>query len=106
MPKKYNVQVSSAAYNKLYQHSRFLARVSVPAAERLYADFNEAGKFLENHPESCPQYITLISTDANLKYKLFGDKNRYRIVFEIIGNIVFAYDIQDCRQGTDKSLID
>jgi len=106
MSKKYNVEIMPAANRKLGHHIEFLARASKPAAKRLYSDYQNALKFLEKSPESCPPYITQKLSDANLKYKLFGNKDRYRIVFEMIDNNVFAYDIQDCRQGTDKSFVD
>ena len=41
--------------------------------------------------------------DVQLRYRLFG--KRYRIVFEIVGNSVYIYDIQDCRQDSDKNLM-
>jgi hypothetical protein len=44
-----------------------------------------------------------MSIDAQLRYKLFG--KRYRIVLEIVGNAVYVYDIQDCRQDVDKNII-
>jgi hypothetical protein len=42
--------------------------------------------------------------DIELRYKLFGG-NRYRIVFEVAKSDVYVYDIQDCRQDTDKNLL-
>jgi len=101
---KYSVKVDSAAYEKMYEHFRFLARISVLAAERLYAAYEEALRFLEYSPEICPSYISKNETDVDLKFKLFG--KRYRIVFEIIDNAVYVYDVQDCRQDMDKSLVD
>jgi len=101
---KYEVLIDPAAYNKMYDHVKFLANVSVSAAERLYAELEEAIIFLKSNPESCPQYYPQFPCDLKLRYKLFG--KRYRIVFEIIGNKVFAYDIQDCRQSIEKSLVD
>jgi hypothetical protein len=98
------VHVDSAAYDKMYEHFRFLARVSVSAAERLYLAYEEALCFLGQSPEICPRYIVQKKTDADLRYKLLA--KRYRIVFEIIGNTVYVYDIQDCRQDADKSLVD
>ena len=41
--------------------------------------------------------------DVQLRYRLF--RKRYRIVFEIVGNSVYIYDIQDCRQDSDKNLL-
>jgi len=82
----------------------FLSRVNEPAAERLYMAYNEALGFLAQNPEACPSYIPQKPIDADLKYKIFA--KRYRIVFEIIENEVYVYDVQDCRQDTDKSLVD
>jgi len=101
--KKYRVFVEPAADQRLAGHIEFLARVSENAAIRLYKAYEDALGFLEDSPESCPLYIPRTPIDARLRYKLFGE--RYRIVFEIVGNAVYAYDIQDCRQNTDKSLI-
>lgn len=100
---KYLVQVADAAYDRMYLHVEFLARVSVSAAERLYSELDEALAFLEDSPKGCPVYIPKMPIDAELRYKLFGE--RYRIVFEIFSDEVYVYDIQDCRQGTNKNLI-
>jgi len=102
-PEKYNVFVSPPADRKLAHHIEFLSRVSESAAERLYVEYKEALGFLGQSPEICPLYIPQKSIDADLKYKLFA--KRYRIVFEIIDSEVYVYDIQDCRQDEDKSLV-
>jgi len=34
-----------------------------------------------------------------------NERQRYRIVFEILDGTVYIYDIQDCRQDVDKSLV-
>jgi hypothetical protein len=101
--KKYRVFVDPQADRRLAAHIEFLARVSEAAAVHLYKDYDKALGFLSDSPASCPIYIPQKPTDAELRYKLFG--KRYRIVFEIIGNAVFTYDIQDCRQDTDKKLV-
>lgn len=103
-PNQYHVLVSRLADRKLASHMQFLSHVSETAADRLYMAYSEALCFLESVPESCPPYIPLKPIDADLKYKLFA--KRYRIVYEIIGDAVYIYDIQDCRQSTDKSLVD
>ena len=100
---KFTVSVDPAAYDKMFAHIRFLARVSVPAAGRLYDALEEAINALQTNPEGYPLYVQQKQLDALLRYKLC-DK-RYRIVFEIIGNAVYVYDIQDCRQDTDKNLV-
>ena len=101
---KYHILIDPPADKKFAVHIEFLARVSENAAVRLYNAYEKALGFLEDSPKSCPPYIAPKPIEADLKYKLFG--KRYRIVFEIIGNEVYVYDIQDCRQSTDKSLVD
>jgi len=87
---KYSVRVAGAAYDRMYSHVEFLARVSVMAAERLYLELEEALAFLEDSPKSCPIYILKKPIDAELRYKLFS--KRYRCIFEIIGNAVYKRD--------------
>ena len=99
----YNIQFTPASILKLASHIEFLAQINENAAMSLYDSYEEAKEFLKSTPEICPKYYPDIVIDANLKYKLFG--SRYRIVFEIIENIVYVQDIQDCRQDTDKNLI-
>jgi hypothetical protein len=101
--KKHSVFVEPSADRRLAAHVEFLARVSEKAAVRLYKAYEESLRFLEDNPQSCPLYIPQMPIEAELRYKLFG--KRYRIVFEIVGSAVYAYDIQDCRQDIDKNLI-
>ena len=100
---KYSVNVDPSANDRMIDHVRFLAKVSVPAAERLYTTIETAIASLQDNPESCPLYTMHGFNDVKLRYKLCG--KRYRIVFEIIENDVFIYDIQDCRQDSDKNLV-
>ena len=101
--KKFHVFVEPTANKKLADHIEFLSRVSENAAIRLYKEYEEALVYLKNTPESCPTYLPRMSIDAQLRYKLCG--KRYRIVFEIVDDAVYVYDIQDCRQDVDKNLI-
>jgi len=104
MPKReYAVYVDSAASDRMVMHVRFLAQVSVSAAGRLYDALEKAIDSLKHNPTICPPYIPKFTTNAELRYKLCA--KRYRIVFEIIGKAVYVYDIQDCRQDTDKNLV-
>ena len=101
--RKYAVYVVPAVYEKMYAHFSFLAQVSVPAAERLCDTFEEAFNDLKYYPDRYTIYHPQKPTDATLRYKLCA-KNRYRVVFETIGSTVYVYDIQDCRQNSDKNL--
>ena len=100
---EYAVRIAPAASEKLLAHVRFLAQVSVTAAERLYDELYEAVYSLEYNPERYPRYFQQTEIDAVLRYILCA--KRYRIVFEVIGGTVYIYDIQDCRQDTDKNLV-
>jgi len=97
--RKYLVWVAPQADQRFASHLAFLARVSERAAFGLYDAYQGALEFLADNPESCPRY----APKATLRAKLFG--KRYRIVFEIADNTVHIYDIQDCRQSTDKNLV-
>ena len=95
----FQTSVHPDAIEKLRGYIQFLTRVSENAGARLYLEYTESIDFLTRHPESCPLY----PPDTRYRYKLFG--KRYRIVFEIVGQIVYVDDIQDCREDMDKSLV-
>ena len=100
---KYTVSVDLAAKSKIETHTRFLAQLSVPAARQLRNTYFSALKSLEDNPQRCPRYEPDGDYKEELHYLLFA--KRYRIVFEIVDNAVYIYDIQDCRQGVDKNLV-
>jgi len=97
--KGYLVSLRPAAEWKLAAYLQFLTHVSESAGDKLYQEYADSLAFLAHSPESCPPY----SPNPKYRYKLFG--KRYRIVFEIVGNAVYAEDIQDCREDTDKNLV-
>jgi len=104
MPRrKYKAYVFPAADEKMSAHIRFLAQVSVSAAKRLYEAFCGVIDDLENDPNGYPSYLPQRPIEADLHYYLC--KKRYRFVFEVIDNVVYIYDIQDCRQDTDKNIV-
>ena len=101
--KKFKVFVEMQATLKLANHAEFLSRVNNGAARRLFLEYEKALVFLRETPEGCPIYISEIQTNSELRYKMFG--GRYRIVFAIDGQLVYVYDIQDCRQNFDKNFV-
>ena len=100
---KFSVFVSPQADRKLASHIHFLARVSEPAAGRLYDAYEEALGVLADNPHGYRRYEPHDKMDAELHAMLFA--KRYRIVFEVRDDDVYVYDIQDCRQDIDKNLI-
>jgi len=100
---QFNVFVIPSADLKLASHIEFLARVSKKASLHLYESYKEALAFLSSNPYGCTAYYPKTALAIELRYKLFYE--RYRLVFRIIGNEIYVYDIQDCRQDIDKRLI-
>ena len=98
----YTVSVDILAQIKMSNHIKFLANVSIPAAKRLREAYNTALKSLRSNPQRCPTYNASIYIEEELQYLLIS--KRYRIVFEIVDDYVYVYDIQDCRQDDDKIL--
>jgi plasmid stabilization system protein ParE len=101
--KSLRVFIDPQADRKLAHHLEFLARVSETAAARLYQAYESALRFIEDCPDACPAYLPQTPADVRLRCHSFG--KRYRIVFEVVGSEVYVYDIQDCRQDSDKSLV-
>ena len=100
---KYTVRIDAAAREKMVNHTRFLARVSVPAAQRLRNAYSSALQSLEINPQRCPLYKLDLDIEEELRFLLFSE--RHRIVFEIVDTTVFVYDVQDVRQKEDKNLV-
>ena len=99
----YTISVDILVKFKMSNHVKFLANVSIPAAKRLREAYNTALKSLRSNPQRCPIYNASIYIEEELRYLLFS--KRYRIVFEIVENNVYIYDVQDCRQDDDKNLV-
>jgi hypothetical protein len=100
----YDVVVFPNADERMNSHVKFIASVYEPAAVRLKEDYESNLLILSEDPYSFPLYVPLYPNfNKQLHFKLFS--KRYRIVYEIIKNVVYIYDIQDCRQDSDKNLI-
>ena len=99
----YDVIVDPAANDRMFEHFEFLARVSETAAEKLLDELIKDMRSLEKMPYRNPVYDRPYLISGKYRYMMSGD--RYRIVYQIEGNIVFVDDIQDCRQDDSKSLL-
>ena len=101
---KYQVFIDPAANDRMYEHMKFLARVNVPAANRLLDGLLSDIGSLESMPFRNPVYNRpYLPPD---KYRYMISNKRYRIVYQIDGRYVYVDDIQDIRQADDKNLID
>jgi hypothetical protein len=104
LEREYSVQVHPDADDKMDDHINFLKQTSVSAAERLSNSFCEGLSSLDYNPEGYPRYFTRKSTKSVYHYS-YCDKLRYRIVFRVIDDTVLVYDVQDCRQHPNRSLV-
>ena len=93
---KYRVVVSERAAQMLTSHAAFLARVSVAAAERLTAEFENAANSLEVMPQRCPWLIGEYIPRHTYRFLLV--EKRYMLIFQIVDDTVFVDAVLDCRQ--------
>ena len=99
----FKIYVDKPALEKFALHLEFLANISEQAATKLHNAYAESLAILESFPRACPAYISHLYPQREFRSRIFG--KRYRIVFEILGNEIYVFDIQDCRQDYDKHLI-
>jgi len=101
--KIYQVKIAPAAYHDINRHFFFLAKVSKNAATRLKNTLLKDIRSLEKMPERNPMYDRIGVTPGKYRYMLSA--NRYRIVFEIVRNIVRVNGIEDCRQSNESKIL-
>ena len=80
----------------LIQHTRFLAQVSVPAAERMVSEFELVLDSLEKNPSQYP-----VDEDYNLPRGMYRKAlfcKWYKVLFSVSGTKVFLDAVIDCRQ--------
>ena len=79
----------------LFEHARFLAQVSINAAEELFDQFEEKVITLEGMPERCPYYDNPYI--RNGKYRKLALGNNLLILFQIVNYEVYIELIIDVR---------
>jgi len=102
--REYRIVVDPAANDKMYDHFEFLAQYSEQAAGKLLDGLVTDINSLEFMPYRNPVFDRPYLPRGKYRYMLSCD--RYRIIYQIEGDIVFVDDIQDCRQSDGKSLLD
>jgi len=103
---EYTVYLLPAAYDRMVSHTLFLAQVSISAAERLYKRRYKEIKSLDFNAAGYPVYLPrkkIYCTGTIYRYTLC--KKLHRIVFVVIDDAVYVYDVQDCRQHPNRSLV-
>ena len=91
----YRVIIQTPAADMLVDHARFLAQVSITAAERLVDEFYIKAKSLEYMPERCP-WLTGYSIPEK-KYRKLIFESYYMLVFQTSGSNVYVDAMVDCR---------
>jgi len=99
----YRVIIDPAANDRMAEHFEFLARVSLPAANRLLEELLSDIKSLESFPFRNPMYTRPYLPQGKYRYMISG--KRYRIVYQIDGDYIFVDDIQDCRQDHSEGIL-
>ena len=85
--KKFIVLVSGRARSMLFEHARFLAQVSINAAEDLFDQFEEKVIALEDMPERCPYYDNPYVRSG--KYRKLALGKYLLILFQVVNNEVY-----------------
>jgi len=101
--KEYLVVIDPAVNDRMFDHFEFLARVSESAAERLLDNLVADMYSLERMPYRNPVFNRPYLKSG--KYRYMVSCERYLIVYQVVDDTVFVDDIQDSRQGDDKSLL-
>ena len=92
----YKIIVSDRATEMLMQHVRFMAQISLQAADKLRAEIIEAAKSLENFPER-NSWLSDPVLPAS-KYRKMIINKRYLLIYQIRADSVYIEYILDCRQ--------
>ena len=98
----YNPVFIDAAHRKHSRNAEFASNGGKACVRKYLHEYKKAENFLRSNPHMYPRYES--EFNPNLQYLLFHD-GRYRIVYETVEDMVYIYDIQDCRQDGNKSLI-
>lgn len=97
---KYTVIAAGKVDAQLLRHMEFLARVSIPAAQRFRDEYAAVLDRLEENP-----YQFALDTDPNLPEGVYHKaifSRWYKALFQIEDNTVYLDAVVDCRQSIDK----
>ncbi|MEW6625071.1 MAG: type II toxin-antitoxin system RelE/ParE family toxin [Bacillota bacterium] len=99
MPEKnkpYTVKITETVWEMLVSHTRYLANVSVRAANRLIDTFVEITDSLATMPERNPWLEHDAIPFQKYRKLLFG--KHYMALYQIQENTVYVTAVVDCRQ--------
>jgi plasmid stabilization system protein ParE len=93
---KFSVKITETAWGQMIEHARFLANVSVEAANRLVDEFVERTNTLSQMPERCP-WLTHDDLPFQ-KYRKLNIGKYHLALYTIRGNTVYVSAVVDSRQ--------
>ena len=94
--KVYDVKITDTAWEQMIEHARFLANVSVSAANALVDEFIKSTGTLSKMPERCP-WLTHDALPFQ-KYRKIVFGKYHMALFVIRGDVVYVSVVVDCRQ--------
>lgn len=94
--KLYTVKITETAWEMLISHARFLANVSIPAANRLIDTFGEITDSLAAMAERNP-WLEHEAIPFQ-KYRKLPFGGHYMALYQIEGETVYITAVMDCRQ--------
>ena len=99
MPDKkehYSIEVTKTAWDMLISHARFVANVSIPAAQRLIDAFSVTTENSAEMPERNPWLEHESIPYRKYRKQLFS--KHYMALYEIQEKIIYVTAVVDCRQ--------
>lgn len=95
--RRYRVKITETAWEMLIEHARFLANVSIPAADRMFDTFAEITAKLVAMPERNPWLEHPAFPFQRYRKLLFG--KHYVALYEIQNDTIYVVAVVDCRQN-------
>ena len=95
--KPYRVKITETAWEMLISHARFLANVSVPAANKLIDTFVEISDSLASMPDRNAWLEHDEIPFQKYRKLLFG--NYYMALYQRQENTIYVTAVVDCRQN-------
>lgn len=94
--KLYKVIVSGRATDMLINHVRFIAQISIQAADKLRVEINHAVKSLEYFPDRNSWLLDPVLPVS--KYRKMIIRKQYLLIYQVKADAVYIEYILDCRQ--------
>ena len=98
---KYKIILAQRVDQMLLRHTEFLTRVSIPAAQRFYREFETILRKMEDNPFQFPA-----EEDSNLpsgRYRKALFEKWYKAVFSVSYDTIYLDAVVDCRMDNRRT---